>query len=108
MRPWLAPLLAFEVACLTVELKDAPKVDSGHHGACPSQPIIDCDAGAPDDDGCRPQADAGDARRAIPPGLYPVGCRVDFPDPIPLKATGECTLKAQCECVTGPLWKCLP
>jgi hypothetical protein len=112
----LGMLLAVASACATADFIDAPKPDAGRHGPCPSQPSVDCDAGAPEESNCHAEpgaGDAGDPRRTIPPGSYRLGCKVSFPDPVPLKATGECVLHAQCECVgsadvAGSSWKCVP
>jgi hypothetical protein len=108
-------LVAASAACATVELKGPPpQHDAGLFGNCPSQPIVTCDAGpAGQDPSCGPEPDAGGYRAQIPPGGYPHGCVVDFPDPVPLKETGECKLLAQCTC-SNPLavgvsaWTCLP
>jgi hypothetical protein len=114
---FLAAFVAyFLAACATVELTGPPpKHDAGLYGNCPSDPIIECEAGPPgDDQACATVPEAGGYREQIPAGRsYPGGCVVDFPDPLPLKATGECKLLAQCTC-TDPLvpgasaWTCLP
>jgi hypothetical protein len=117
---WLGLVLVFFAAiaasCATVELKGPPpKHDAGLFGDCPKDPIIECDAGpAGDDQACGPEPDAGGWRAQIPQGKsYPGGCIVDFPDPVPLAATGECKLIAQCKCMNplatnGTAWTCIP
>ncbi len=112
---WLILVAPLVAACSTVELTGpAPERDAGHGGPCPSLPTVLCDATAPTENGCIGEPDASDFRRLIPvDARYPLGCRINFPDPAALPRTGECTTKAQCQCVdptgqSGTGWKCIP
>ncbi len=107
----LAALVAL-AACATVQLSGPVPQDAGLTGPCGSQPQVYCDAGAVGGPTCSPDPDAGYYQGLVPAQTYTQGCFVNFPDPKPLKDTGECALNAQCTCTdparaSGPQWKCV-
>ena len=107
-------LLSLLNACATVQVTGPDKQDAGLSGPCATQPEVLCEAGAPPGGPtCSPDPDAGYYQGLVPPGVtYAQGCVVNFPDPRPLKDTGECILTAQCTCsdptrARGPQWTCV-
>ena len=113
MKRSYVALLPLLVACSTVEVTGPVKQDAGLSGPCATQTEVLCDAGPPNAPGCLSDPDAGYYQGKIPAGAsYPLGCVVNFPDPRPLKETGECILTAQCTCVdparsSGSSWNCV-
>jgi hypothetical protein len=110
----LVAAVAAIAGCATVEVTSPPEQRdaAGAYGHCASPPIVLCDAGPPGEYECHTEPDAGDVRSQIPSNAsYPIGCAINFPSPTPLKATGECTLIAQCVCVDPAsktsAWKCV-
>jgi hypothetical protein len=84
---------------MTVQVTGPVPEDSGLTGPCASGTDVRCDAGPIGAPGCTSDPDAGYYQGLIPGNrTYPAGCIVNFPDPRPLKQTGECTLTAQCTC----------
>ena len=106
-------LLLLLAACATVQVTGPEPEDSGLSGPCSSETLVLCEAGAAGAPGCATDPDAGHSQGLIPGSRrYPAGCVVNFPDPRPLKQTGECALAAQCTCTdpsraSGTQWTCV-
>ncbi len=99
-------------ACATVQVTGPVPQDAGLTGPCGSGVSVQCDAGPPGSVGCTSDPDAGYYQGLIPAQSFPLGCAVNFPDPKPIKNTGECALYAQCTCTgpggpSGKQWTCV-